>query len=200
MRLLPNTAAALHRMAVNNAIATKPTTVTSVGSAVLLFKGVMPTKAELMDYLKTSITGSSSYFIYPKPLLDARNTDYLGGVATIRPVPVFADTKYVAALSAAAANNILAGASDTRSCYIKADGTPTWFCYLLMGVNELDLSTGLVNTNLGRTVELFVGSVGDENSSADLKIVGGQVFANSSATLDQSKAILLNDLVLKYAQ
>lgn len=199
MRLLPNTAAALHRMAVNSAISTKPTTVTGVGSAVLLFKGVMPTKAELMDYLKTSITGSS-YFIYPKPLLDARNTDYLGGVATIRPVSVQADTKYVAALSAAAANNILAGASDTRSCYIKADGTPTWFCYLMLGVNELDLSTGLVSTNLGRTVELFVGSVGDENSSADLKIVGGQVFANSSATLDQSKAILLNDLVLKYAQ
>lgn len=200
MRLLPNTAAALHRMAVNSAIATKPTTVTSVGSAVLLFKGVMPTKAELNTALKTSITGSGSYFIYPKPLLDARNTDYLGGVATIRPVSVQADTKYVASLAAAAANNILSGASDTRSCYIKADGTPTWFCYMLLGSNELDMSTGLVTTNGGRTVELFVGSVGDENSAADLKIIGGQVFANSSATLDQSKAILLNDLVLKYAQ
>jgi len=130
-------------------------------------------------------------------LLSGRNADYVGGIAGLKPVMSLSAAD-IPILSAIAMNTKLVAANtDERNCYIKANAVPTWFVLLGSNSNTMNIQTGL-ETTVGYGTLVLIGSVGDENSNADLKLVGGQVYASSSAT-DQSRAVIINDLTLKFS-
>ena len=200
MRMLPATANAMMRNAFNALVTSAaPTTNTAVSFAVLFYTGEMPTKAQLDAQFNDPQQLASGAAAYQRldNLLVARQADYVGGVAGLKPVMTLAASN-VPVLAATAMNNKLVAANnDTRNCYFLKDATPTWCIVTANYTGNLNLTTGLGPNTSG--ILTVVASVGDENSNADLKIKGGKVFGNSSTPTDQSKAVIISDLVLKYA-
>ncbi len=200
MRLLPATADAMMRLAISSNIsASVPTTISNNCFTVLLYTGVAPTKSQ-MDTMFNGTpqhSGNNAFYSHMTALLSGRNANYVGGIAGLKPVMTLASIG-VPVLSAVAMNTKLVAANtDDRNCYIKADATPTWFLLLGSNSNTINIQTGL-ESSAGYGTLVVVGSVGDENSGADLQLVGGQVFASASVT-DQSKAVIINDITLKFS-
>lgn len=201
MKMLPATANAMYRNALSSLItSTQASSLTNNNFAIMLFTGTAPTKAELDAYYSdpTQLSGANARYLRSYPLLSARQSDYVGGIAGIKPVVDLTAKNVTIAAGAAMATKLITANSDNRNCYFAKDATPTWFVFIGSLGNTLNLSTGLPAVQQVDTVVL-VGSVGDENSSADLKLVGGKVFANNTTPTDQSKAVIINDLVLKFA-
>ncbi|AWY08356.1 hypothetical protein HOT49_gp079 [Erwinia phage vB_EamM_Alexandra] len=199
MRMLPATVNAMERNAYSALVqSATPTVFTAVANAILFYTGAMPTKAELNALIAegTQLTSTNALYHRPGLLTTARVADYVGGV-TGNKAAMTLNANNVPVLLASALNMRLnATYSDYRASYFKADATPTW-CIVLGG------STTTINVQTGVTdvpaAFMAVCSVGDENSNADLKLVGGKVYNNSAAPADQSKAVIVNDLVLKFA-
>lgn len=198
MKMLPATANAMMRNAYSGLVGTAvPTAFTNTTNSILFYTGTMPTKAEVQALLaeSTQLAGASAVYTRIGPLLTARVADYVGGV-TGNKAAMTLNAANVPVLLASAMNMRLAVSySDNRSCYFTKDATPTWCIVVGAYSNTINLQTG--NNDAGAAF-LVVCSVGDENSAADLKLKGGKVYANSTTPTDQSKAVIVNDLVFKF--
>lgn len=199
MKMLPATANAMMRNAYSSLVsASVPTAFTTTANSILFYTGTMPTKAEVQALLAeaTQLSGNNAVYTRIGPLLSARVADYVGGV-TGNKAAMTLNAANVPVLLASAMNMRLAVSySDNRSCYFLKDATPTWCIVVGAYSNTVNLQTG--NNDAGAAF-LAICSVGNENSNADLKLVGGKVYANNTAPTDQSKAVIINDLVLKFA-
>lgn len=199
MRMLPATANAMQRNAYSSFVTSgAPSNFTTVACAILFYTGTMPTKAELQALIGegTQLTGANAIYQRPGLLTSARIADYVGGVVGNKAAMTLAANNVPVLLASAFNMRISASYSDYRASYFTKDATPTW-CIVLGG------ATPTINVQSGVTdvpaAFVAVCSVGDENSNADLKLVGGKVYANSATPTDQSKAVIVNDLVLKFA-
>lgn len=199
MRMLPATANAMMRSAYNGLVGgAVPTSFTTTTNSILFYTGTMPTKAEVQALLAgaTQLAGNSAVYTRIGPLLNARVADYVGGV-TGNKAAISLLANNVPVLLASAMNMRLAVSySDNRSSYFLKDATPTWCIVVGAYSNTINLQTG--NNDAGAAF-LAVCSVGSEVSNADLRLVGGKVYANNTTPTDQSKAVIVNDLVLKFA-
>lgn len=199
MRMLPATANAMMRNALINLVGTAtPTAFTNTTCSVLFYTGTMPTKAEVQSLLAegTQLAGGNALYTRVGPLLSARVADYVGGVTGNKPVVTQMANNVIVPLSSAMNMRLSNIYNDYRASYFLKDATPTWCIVICAYSNTVNLQTG--NNDAGASF-LAVCSVGNENSNADLKLLGGKVFANNTTPTDQSKAVILNDLVLKFA-
>lgn len=202
MRMLPATANAMMRMLISQTVVQSSSSSWAGHSfALLLYTGVPPTKEELDAHgngATTQNAGNNSIYTNMQAFLAARTADYVGGIAGTKPVMQLVGQN-VPILTAAAMNaKFLAANNDNRTCYILRDAVPTWFLLIGSQTQLINISTGL---EAGASLDSLVvcGTVGDENSNADLRLVGGEVFANNTTPNDQSKAVVLSDLILKFA-
>ncbi|UAW96567.1 hypothetical protein pEaSNUABM22_00079 [Erwinia phage pEa_SNUABM_22] len=199
MKMLPATANAMQRNAYSSLVnSAAPSNFTAVANAILFYTGAMPTKAELNSLIGdgTQLTGTNAAYINPGLLTASRLADYVGGVVGNK-AAMTTNANNVPVLLASAFNmRISASYSDYRASYFTKDATPTW-CIVIGG------ASATINVQTGVTVVpasfVAVCSVGNENSNADLRLVGGKVYANNTTPTDQSKAVIVNDLVLKFA-
>lgn len=202
MKMLPSTANAFMRMLIAQTVVQSSSSSWAGHSfTLLLFTGAPPTKEELNAHGNGSAsqnTGNNSIYTNMQAFLTARNADYVGGIAGSKPVMQLSGQN-VPILTAAAMNaKFVAANNDNRTCYILRDAVPTWFLLIGAQTQLINISTGL---EAGASLDSLVvcGTVGDENSNADLRLVGGEVFANNTTPNDQSKAVVLSDLILKFA-
>lgn len=198
MKMLPSTANAMMRNAFSSLVsAAVPTNYTAGANSILFYTGTMPTKAEVQALLAeaTQLAGGNALYTRIAPLLNAHVADYVGGV-TGNKAAMTLNANNVPVLLASAMNmKVAAGNTDYRSSYFLKDATPTWCIVACAYSNTLNLQTG--NNDAGCSF-LAICSVGNENSNADLRLKGGNVYANNSTPTDQSKAVIINDLVLKF--
>lgn len=199
MRMLPATANAMVRNAFSSLVVSgAPTAFTALSNALMFYTGTPPTKAELQTLIADGTQLASTNAVYTRcgNLLSTRLADYVGGIAGNKAAMTLGANNVPVLLASAMNMRLNATFSDYRSCYFTKDATPTW-CVLVFSA-----TTGSVNLTTGAAdaaAALFVVcSVGDENSNADLKLAGGKVYANSTTSTDQSKAVVLNDLILKF--
>lgn len=200
MRMLPATANAMQRNAISTYVSgSVPTAYASMNVAVLLFTGTQPTKAEMNAFLNgaTQHSGSNACYQNLTSFLTARNADYVGGIGGLKPNLTLMASNVPITLGAAMNTKLVAANTDTRNSYITKDATPTWFALVAGGSLALNLTTGLPTASYICGF-LAVGSVGNENSSAELRIAGGKVYANATTGNDQSKATVINDLVITF--
>ncbi|QZE56276.1 hypothetical protein MPK67_gp079 [Erwinia phage pEa_SNUABM_32] len=198
MKMLPSTANAMMRNAFSSLVsAAIPTNYTTVANSILFYTGTMPTKAEVQALLAeaTQLAGGNALYTRISPLLNAHAADYVGGVAGNKAAMTLNANNVPVLLASAMNMKAAAGNTDYRSSYFLKDATPTWCIVACAYSNTLNLQTG---TNDAGCAFLAICSVGDENSNADLRLKGGKVYANSSTPTDQSKAVIINDLVLKF--
>lgn len=132
---------------------------------VALFSGTPPTDDQLQTMLATTNTMTS----WSASLISAfaTQTNFLGNVALGAFVPTMDFDNNVMNLPLSAQPNLFT---------IATSGTPTWFMLRQCSASiTADAWANFVSgTNLYNCI---VGTVGDENSAADLKIVGGTVTA-----------------------
>lgn len=178
-----------------------------VSWSVLLYKGAVPTFAEFNtamnspNFLNTSTTNREPYQNY-QDLLVARDSDYLGGVSG-RSVPqgmAQGVGKIELLLNNASAGNIaIVSGQTSRLTVINQDGTPTWFALVIAtsSVIAQGTSSPMVG-NASNIVFGCLGTVGDETSTADLRILGGKVYSNAANQNDQSKALNISNLILTF--
>lgn len=198
MKMLPATANAMMRNAYNGLVGSSvPTSFTTTTNSILFYTGTMPTKAEVQALLAEATQLASNNALYTRigPLLSARVADYVGGVTGNKAAMTLNATNVPVLLASAMNMRLATSYSDSRSCYFTKDATPTWCIVVGAYSNTVNLQTG--NNDAGAAF-LVVCSVGDENSAADLKLKGGKVYANSTTVTDQSKAVIVNDLVFKF--
>lgn len=198
MKMLPATANAMMRNAYNGLVsAAAPSALNTTSNSILFYTGSMPTKAEVQTLLAeaTQLAGNSAVYTRIGPLLSARVADYVGGVTGNKAVMTLNASNVPVLLASAMNMRLAVSYSDNRSSYFLKDATPTWCIVVGAYSNTVNLQTG--NNDAGAAF-LTICSVGDENSNADLKLIGGKVYANSSTPTDQSKAVIVNDLILKF--
>lgn len=198
MKMLPATANAMMRNAYNSLVsAASPTNYTATANSILFYTGTMPTKAEVQDLLAeaSQLAGTNAVYTRLSPLLTARLADYVGGVTGNKGALTLAANNVPILLASAMNMKVTAGNTDLRSSYFLKDATPTWCIVACAYSGTINLQTG---SNDAGCAFFAVCSVGDENSAADLRLKGGNVYANSTTPTDQSKAVIINDLVLKF--
>lgn len=181
------------------------TSAATVGWAVLLYKGTIPTLTEFNtamnspNFLNTGTTSREPYQNY-QDLLVARDSDYLGAVSG-RTVPsaVMTDVgKMEIKINNAALGAIaLTAGNSGRLTYINQDGTPTWFA-LVLCTSAFIVANGSspMAGNSANVVFGVLGTVGDETTTADLRIKGGKVYSNASTPTDQSRSLNISNLTL----
>lgn len=200
MRMLPATANAMARNVYSSLVSSQaPTSLTSTTNTILFYIGAVPTKADLDTLIGqgTQLTGGNAAYIRAGLLTTARAADYVGGATGYKATMVTNANNVPVALGAATNMKAVATFTDYRSCYFSKDATPTW-CLVLGSAtsNAINLVTGVTDA---ACAFFALCTVGDENSNADLKLVGGKVYSNSANQNDQAKAVIINDLVLKFA-
>ena len=146
-------------------------------SCMYLFSGTMPTSAQITSYL---LGGSALYSNYGgtvrvsellDSLTDAVPLVYARYNSQIKPVYKSPD-RFTLPLTATSEQGLVLNA-----------GTPTWFMYAVMNntnnatVYEMIGGTETRPDNAGGFISGFTvfGTVGNESSTADMKIVGGAV-------------------------
>lgn len=199
MKMLPATANAMMRNALINLVGSaSPTAFTNTTVSVLFYTGTMPTKTEVQSLLAegTQLAGGNAAYTRVGPLFTARVADYVGGVTGNKPTVTQMANNVIVPLASAMNTRLNATYNDYRASYFLKDAFPTWCIVIGAYSNTVNLQTG---SNDAGASFLAVCSVGDENSNADLKLLGGKVYANNTTPTDQSKAVIINDLVLKFA-
>ena len=140
-------------------------TVTAGFTHVALFSGTPPTDDQLQTLLGTTNTMTS----WSATLIAAfaTQTNFLGNVALGAYVPTMDYDNNVLNLPLSAQPNLFT---------IATSGTPTWFMLrqCSAAITQDAWANFVQGTNLYNCI---IGTVGDENSAADLKIVGGTVTA-----------------------
>ncbi|QZE59659.1 hypothetical protein pEaSNUABM39_00079 [Erwinia phage pEa_SNUABM_39] len=142
-----------------------------------LFNGTMPTDAQLsalITPIANAVTWSSATIA---PFATA--TNFLGDLMC-GAMPIVMDYD----------NNViqLPFSAQQNLATIATSGTPTWFMMRLSAASAADTFAGFAGGGTGYVI--IVGTVGDENSTADLKIVGGTVTAG--------QPLRLADMRIKY--
>ena len=199
MKMLPATANAMQRNAYNSLVSSvSPGQFTATPSAILFYTGTMPTKAELQALIGegTQLAGGNAVYQRVGLLTTSRVTDYVGGVTGNKAAMTIAANNVPVMLASAFNMRMNATYSDYRASYFTKDATPTWCIVIGGSVNSINVQTGVTDTP---AAFVAVCSVGNENSNADLRLIGGKVYANNTTPTDQSKAVIVNDLILKFA-
>ena len=134
-----------------------------------VYAGTPPTKAQILAATDAA-TGNIKW-------------DSLRSVMTDRVLLAYVNTAkpLIAVRDANDAARIPLAALDTPAVVV-ANGTPTWYIYghLVQGAfSGTDTPETITSVQMGNCV---VGSVGDENSSADVQIVGGTISTTNGYT------------------
>ncbi len=130
---------------------------------IALFSGTPPTDAQLQSLMDTS---NGTFVWNPTKLAAfATSANFLADVAVDVFTPVF---------DASTLTHVLPISQQANNMVVSANGTPTWFLarYAAASTTTADF------TNFAKADTGYVclsGTVGDENSSADLRIAGGVV-------------------------
>ena len=201
MKLLPATSNMLQRLNISSMTAnTANTQYTTQCFYVLLFTGQKPTADELNAYGNGVQWAANQQYTNNQRLILDRNADYVGGIGGVRPTPFIAQQFISIDCATGMATRSVSANNDTRNCYFAKDAVPTWFLLVISGTSQMNLATGLQHaTSASLDAVTVCGTVGDENSSADLKILGGAIKGNAATPNDQTNAVILNDLILKFA-
>lgn len=129
-----------------------------------LFNGAMPTDAQLMAL--TTVAANSITWTAAAIAPFATAANFLGNVMCgVMPIAMDYDNNVIQ----------LPFSSQQNLMTIATSGTPTWFMMRLSAAQAVDTFAGFSGGGVGYVV--IVGTVGDENSTADLKILGGTVTA-----------------------
>lgn len=205
MKFVKGTLASLHASSLLDSPANQIVNTTATTSAIMLYKGAVPTMAEFNtlvggpNFQDATTTNREPYLNY-QDLAEARKTDYLGGVTVrVRPDsmlidPVTLEIRYAQAMGFTSA---FSTTGNTHGTHILASGTPTWFIAALNNAAAINLANqNPIASTAGQIVFGLMGTVGDEKSQADLRILGGQVFANGATLTDQSRSLSLSNLRL----
>ncbi|QYW04754.1 hypothetical protein MPK74_gp086 [Erwinia phage pEa_SNUABM_7] len=130
-----------------------------------LFNGTMPTDDQILALL-----GSSQLPTWTAAAVApfATASNFLGDLACLSIVPT---------IDPDALSLVIPLSSQANNFVIATSGTPTWFMMRLCAAASA--GSAFANWSASTTCSALVwGTVGDENSTADLKIVGGTVTAN----------------------
>jgi len=205
MKFVKGTLASLHASSLLDASSGAVSTTTTVVHALLLYKGAVPTLAEFNslvggpNFQDATTTNREPYLNY-QDLAEARKADYLGGVTTrVRPDsmlidPVTLEIRYAQAMGFTSA---FSTTGNTHGTHILASGVPTWFIAVVNNAAAINLANqNPIASTAGQIVFGLMGTAGDETSQADLRILGGQVFANGATLTDQSRSLSLSNLRL----
>lgn len=205
MKFIKGSAATLQASALgdmSNAVNTNSTPTTH---AILFYKGAVPTFAEFSaamnapNFQDATTTNREPYLNY-QDLAESRKADYLGGVTTrSRPfsAPIDLSTLELNYSALMGATSGFVNTGSPRGTHILTAGVPTWFIIAATTSNVINLTVANPLQNTAYSVVFgLMGTVGDEKSQADLRILGGQLFANSTTLTDQSRSLNLSNLRL----
>ena len=175
-------------------------------AVIMFFDGVMPDK----DTIKTQCAAGVGRQLGLYNILNPKSANYMGGIGWLNgwnrvAFPRIDELELVLSyagdtiLRTAAGTGVESDPYMTRTARIHRAGTPTWFAIALYGSNAANLNTDAipVGNNTSQIYFAAVGSVGDENSAADLKLVGGTLALTQSNPVDLSKAPVISNLRLR---
>lgn len=187
------------KMSSANSMATLP-------AVIMFFDGTMPDK----DTIKTQFAAGAGRQLGLYNVLNPKSANYMGGVGWMfgwnRALsPKIDEIDLVLSYAGDVVSRTQTGTgteSDplmTRQARIHRAGTPTWFAIALYGANAANLNTDAipVGNNTSQIYFAAVGSVGNEDSTADLKLVGGTLALTQSNPIDLSKAPVISNLKLR---
>ena len=205
MKFVKGSAATMQASALGDASAAVMANTSIATHAILLYKGAVPTFAEFSAAMNApnfqdSTTVNREPYLNFQDLAESRTADYLGAVTT-RARPFIASPDLGSfELTYGAAMGASSGFTDTnsvRGTHIMTSGVPTWFILALAGNSSINTNAPNPLQSTGYQVVFgLVGTVGDEKSQADLRILGGQVFANGTTLTNQSQSLVLANLKL----
>lgn len=206
MRLVPGSARAavyerVRKQSGNNSMS-------NMVAAVMFFDGVMPDSATIKSRFAAGQTSAPRQaclhnVIYP------HESQYMGSVgwklgfeSVIRPSRK-SELEFIMSMTDPTLNNpsYTGKESDplaTRQARIHRAGTPTWFALAFTsGSGYLSLSGNAVPTAATGTNQIYfcaLGTVGNEDSTADLKLVGGELGITQTTPVDLSKVPIIANL------
>lgn len=205
MKFVKGSAATMQASALGDASSSANTNTSLATHAILLYKGAVPTFAEFSaamnapNFQDATTTNREPYLNY-QDLAESRKADYLGGVTTrMRPFIASPDLSsfelpYAGNMGFATA---FTNTGSIRGTHILTSGVPTWFILAFVGNIVINMTAANpLQSTAYQVVFGLMGTVGDEKSQADLRIMGGQVFANSTTLTDQSRSLVLSNLKL----
>jgi len=182
------------------------TSMAALPAVIMFFDGVMPDK----DTIKTQFAAGVGRQLGLYNVLNPKSANYMGGVGWMygwnRVLSPNIDEIELALSYAgdySSRNQTGTGAETdplmTRQARIHRAGTPTWFAIALYstGVANLNTDTIPVGNNTSQLYFAAVGTVGNEDSTADLKLVGGTLALTQGSPIDLSKAPVISNLKLR---
>jgi len=183
-------------------------TMANMVAALMFFDGVMPDAATIKARFAAGQTGAPRQaclhnVIYP------HESQYMGSVAwklgfesIIRPSRK-SELEFILNMTDVGLTNpsYTGKESDpmaTRQARIHRAGTPTWFAIAFTsGSGYLSLNGNAVPTAATGSNQIYfcaLGTVGNEDSTADLKLVGGNLEATQTSPIDLSKVPIIANL------
>jgi len=182
------------------------TSMAALPAVIMFFDGVMPDK----DTIKTQFAAGVGRQLGLYNVLNPKSANYMGGVGWLygwnRVLSPNIDEIELALSYAgdySSRNQTGTGAETdplmTRQARIHRAGTPTWFAIALYstGVANLNSDAIPVGNNTSQLYFAAVGTVGNEDSTADLKLVGGTLALTQGSPIDLSKAPVISNLKLR---
>lgn len=182
------------------------TSMAALPAVIMFFDGVMPDK----DTIKTQFAAGVGRQLGLYNVLNPKSANYMGGVGWMygwnRVLSPNIDEIELALSYAgdySSRNQTGTGAETdplmTRQARIHRAGTPTWFAIALYssGVANLNSDAIPVGNNTSQLYFAAVGTVGNEDSTADLKLVGGTLAVTQGSPIDLSKAPVISNLKLR---
>lgn len=194
------------RSAAKNLISrgTPTAAMTSMSNVLLFYKGTMPTQSEIET--KTALRNSRDIqTVNCFDLLSTRGSDYMGAIGWRNGVAssIIPDPNGELLEIQMAGNDVtLAGLDNnplvTRTSRIIVAGIPTWFVFLGSDTYtnfNLNVDTYPITANPTAISTFIIGTVGNEDSTADLKLIGGQIYRNADG--DYTRTPQLHNLKVK---
>lgn len=187
---------------------TTGTAMTAMPATISFFDGVMPDAATLKTRLAAvPVPAGNPGNIGFWNAISPHQSQYMGSVAwryyiqqLLRPTDVN-EIELVLHSIGSVATTSAAGTgyeSDpmiTRQARIHRAGTPTWFALALSQGNSQNINTDTMPGNVSSQLNLAAfGTVGDENSDKDLKLIGGQIYLTQSSPVDLSRVPIISNV------
>lgn len=206
MRFVPGTVRGM--LVASTGLRGAVTVMSSMPSCLMFFDGIMPSKADLETRFRSS-TGNGTDQSNLRAALEPHQSQYMGCVAWKANMPtgfgienseIEIQLEYNApgsgTTSTASEDNPIA----TRQARIHRAGKPTWFALGITSANFFNCTTDNIPTNTASN-QIYLsalGNVGDEDSDADLKLIGGELFLTQSTPVDLSRVPQIANLVLRF--
>lgn len=184
------------------------TSMANMVAALMFFDGAMPDSATIKSRFAAGMTGAPRQACLHN-VISPHSAQYMGSVAwkmgfesVIRP-SVKSELEFVMSMTDPTLNNptVTGKESDpmaTRQARIHRAGTPTWFALAFTsGSGYLNCNTDSIPTSATGSNQIYfcaLGTVGDENSAADLKLLGGNLFLTQTSPIDLSKVPIIANL------